>query len=314
MVEYKFSSELLLWMEKKELSRKDFIDFLQDSIPNEFEGLDLVTLSRWLTDKSTPPLYKQIYIAVILNADILDIIIRINISKFKKSNKCDLVVSLLSKALDFSTSVLSYKKLTGNIRSEIRNISHLEYFNFFYDFNKNVSALNSFKNELYNIGNEIEYTVIFLKNENDEIIGHWSGISCLKKLSSFTSFIKVPDSEIKNSCLIMLGYYSGANNYFELITQAICYFIIKYNNSKRYAYFFIPDFKPMLDFIKVMFNAKCIKYYRGEKNEIGIHLIKLDIIKSICNPIILTDVQKKLRCLSNCKPHCNLCNLKEFRN
>lgn len=194
MVEYKFSSELLLWMKNKELSRKDFIDFLQYAIPDEFEGLDLVTLSRWLTDKSTPPLYKQIYIAVILNADILDIIIRINISKYKKSNKYNLVVSLLSKALDFSTSVLSYKKLTGSIRSEIRNISHLEYFNFFHDFNKNVSALNPFKNELYNIGNEIEYTVIFLKNENDEIIGHWSLVwnFLFKKIKLIHFFYKNP--------------------------------------------------------------------------------------------------------------------------
>lgn len=304
---YSFATELALWIERQNISRKELIALLQCSYYEEFDGLDLITLSRWLTGKSIPPLYKQLYIAKCLDIDFIGIIESIDASKQKCSKKSLAAVNFLTKALDFSISIFSYQKLPEQVIAEIKDLSFDEYFDVLGNFYNNISSLKTFNDKLFKISRDLIYTAIFLKNDNDVIVGHWSGIIDMDFINDSSFGLKIPEEEISKSLLIMPGYYVSSKHYFELLNLAICYYLLKYSNKKEYAYFFIVDFQPMVSFCKIVFDAEEVKYYR-DSNKMGVYLLKFNIIKAISNPIILKDVQERLKCLFNSDNQCHLCN------
>ncbi len=310
-----FKNNLSLWLELKSISRKELIALLQNHYYDEFKGLDAITLSRWLNGKSTPPLYKQFYIAKCLDVSLKEHIRSLDLSKIKYPTKYDTVLYNLTKALDFSLSVLSYRRVPKHVKSEISSDTYNEHLERFGGFYNNISALKNFKYALYNMKSSIDYKSIVLKNEDDEIIGHWSGILNVDKLNGIPSFITIPESEVDRSCLVSLGYYVNSEHYFELIVQAICLYLVRYAKTKDFIYFYNVDCRPIIEFCKFIFNAEEVKYYPplDDKDKMGVYLLKFNIIKSIANPTLLTKVQKKLNCLATCDPkNCQLCNLKEI--
>lgn len=313
----KFKDNLFLWIKMKGLSRKEIIALLQSKCYEEFKGLDEITLSRWLNGKSTPPTYKQLYIAKILDVDLKEYIQSLDLSNVKNPLKYNTIVYNLTKVLDFSISVLSYRYVPKVVSSEVSNDSYQEHLEKFGEFYGNISSLKEFKNDLYTMGSNIDYKSVVIKNGEDEIIGHWSGILDIEKLNGSPSFITIPSNEIDKSCLVFLGYYANSEHYFELIVQAICLYLISYYKTKDYIYFFNVDCRPIIEFCKLIFNAEEVKYYTplDEKDKMGVYLLKFDIIKSIANPILLSMIQQKLNCLSTCNyESCKLCNLQEVEN
>ncbi|EIO3981864.1 multiprotein-bridging factor 1 family protein [Vibrio vulnificus] len=310
-----FKDSLSLWIEAKGISRKDLIALLQNKYYEEFKGLDAITLSRWLNGKSTPPLYKQFYIAKCLDINLREYILSLELSKMKYPTKYDTVFYNLTKVLDFSISVLSYRHVPKSVKSEISRDTFQEHVERFGGFYSDISALKSFKNALYEMKSTINYKSIVLKNDEDEIIGHWSGIMDISGLNGMPSFISISDDEVDRSCLVSLGYYVRSEHYFELIVQAICLYLMSYAKTKDFIYFYNVDCRPIIEFCKFVFNAEEMKYYPplDEKDKMGVYLLKFNIIKSIANPIILKRVQEKLNCLAECDfDNCQLCNLKEI--
>ncbi len=310
-----FKDSLSLWIETKGVSRKELIALLQNKYYEEFKGLDAITLSRWLNGKSTPPLYKQFYIAKCLDVNLKEHISSLDLSKIKYPTKYDAILYNLTKALDFSISVLSYRYVPKYVKSEISRDTYNEHLERFGEFYGNVSPLKNFKRALYEMKSSIDYKSIVLKNEDGEIIGHWSGIIDIEKLNGIPSFITIPQNEVDRSCLVSLGYYVNSEHYFELIVQAICLYLMAYSKTKDFVYFYIVDCRPLVEFCKFIFNAEEMKYYPplDDKDKMGVYLLKFNIIKSIANPTLLTKVQKKLNCLATCDPKsCQLCNLKEI--
>ncbi|HAS8506306.1 TPA: XRE family transcriptional regulator [Vibrio vulnificus] len=310
-----FKDSLSLWIENKGASRKELIALLQNKYFEEFKGLDAITLSRWVNGKSTPPLCKQFYIAKCLDVNLKEHISSLDLSKIKYPTKYDAILYNLTKALDFSISVLSYRYVPKYVKSEISRDTYNEHLERFGEFYGNVSPLKNFKRALYEMKSSIDYKSIVLKNEDDEIIGHWSGIVDIEKLNGIPSFITIPPNEVDRSCLVSLGYYVNSEHYFELIVQAICLYLIAYSKTKDFVYFYIVDCRPLVEFCKFIFNAEEMKYYPplDDKDKMGVYLLKFNIIKSIANPTLLTKVQKKLNCLATCDPkNCKLCNLKEI--
>lgn len=116
---YCFKDELSRWVYIRGISRKDLIALLQNNYYEEFKGLDSITLSRWFTGKSIPPTYKQLYIAKCLDIDLIEVILRMDLSQVRYSNKHDAVISTLVRALDFSISNLSYRKVSGPRKAKL---------------------------------------------------------------------------------------------------------------------------------------------------------------------------------------------------
>lgn len=310
-----FKDSLSLWIETKGVSRKELIALLQNNYYEEFKGLDAITLSRWLNGKSTPPLYKQFYIAKCLDVNLKEHIRSLDLSAMKYPTKYDAILYNLTKALDFSLSVLSYRRVPKYVKSEISRDTYNEHLERFGGFYNNISALKNFKRALYDMKSSIDYKSIVLKNEDGEIIGHWSGILDVDKLNGIPSFITIPENEVDRSCLVSLGYYANSEHYFELIVQAICLYLVSYSKTKDFIYFYNVDCRPIIEFCKFIFNAEEMKYYPplDDKDKMGVYLLKFNIIKSIANPALLKRVQDKLNCLATCVPkNCQLCNLKEI--
>ncbi|CAH1524374.1 conserved hypothetical protein [Vibrio jasicida] len=312
---YNFERELASWLEEREISRKELIAILQQSYYDDFKGLDSITLSRWLTGKVVPPLYKQFLIAKSLEQDLADIIVTIDESEQKSPSRYSAVLTNLIKAFDFSLTALSYNRMPDKVTSEIKSHTYYEHIELFHDFYDNVSALRGFIDELYALKNEVKYKGILLKNSQGDIVGHWAGILNLEKLDNLPSFIPIPENELKRSCLVKLGHAMNSEHFFELVVQAICYYLLRQCKSKDYVYIFIAGY-PILEFSKKVFNAEEIKYYPPVDNNqrMGLYLVKFDIIRSISNPVLIPKIKKKLRCLELCNfVECNRCNLKDFR-
>ena len=106
----------------------------------------------------------------------------------------------------------------------------------------------------------------------------------------------------------------NSTHFFELVIQAICYYLLSLYKTKDYVYIFIAGY-PILEFAKKVFNAKEVKYYppTDSSQKVGLYLVKFDIIRSISNPILIPKIKKKLQCLQECDfKDCNLCNLRQF--
>ncbi|EKM27200.1 hypothetical protein [Vibrio sp. HENC-03] len=314
-MEYNFERDLAHWLEAKEISRKELIAILQQAYYEEFGGLDSITLSRWLTGKVVPPLYKQFLIAKCLDYDLREIILNINVDELKSPSRYTTILTNLVKAFDFSLTALSYKSVPEKVTSEIRSHTYYDHIELFDEFYGNLSAISGFLSELYSLKSEVKYKCILLKNGEGEVIGHWAGILNLEKIDNLPSFVPIPEDEVKRSCLVKLGHAMNSNHFFELVVQAICYYLLNHFKSKDYVYIFIAGY-PVLEFARKVFNAKEVKYYPpvNGSQKMGLYLVKINIIKAISNPILIPKIKKKLKCLQSCDfVDCNLCNLRDFR-
>ncbi len=305
----KFKEKLSKWMESEGMSRKDLIAKLQVKYYDEFKGLDTITLCRWLNGMTIPPIYKQIYIAKCLNADILEYIRELDLSLINLSRKNDVIICLMEKAINFSLSTLSYIKIGKNIQFELIEQSFQEHYNAFGSFYENIPPIAEFTKSLYGKAEIIKYTSILIKNDDGQMIGHWTGIQDIEILNGIPGFICIPKDEISRSSLVGQGNYINSAHYFELIVQVICFFLVKLFHRKDFLYMFLYDFKPVIDYCKIVLNAESVKYYAPDKkSKMGVYLFKFNIIKSISNPSLLLKVQDKLKCLAKCNP--KLCNNK----
>ncbi len=309
-----FKNKLLRHIESKNVTRKELIALLQTQYYDSFKGLDSITLSRWSTGKSTPPLYKQLLVAKCLNINLMDFILGLELSELKIPHKHKAIKRALFKMLDFSLSNFTYINISGGVKSKIKSIDIDEYNKKFKGFYNNISPLSKFNDDIIRNFSKIEYKSIVIKNKNKLVVSHLNVIVDLDSLNGLPSFITIPKEELKQSCLTTVGYFTSSSNYLEIITTALSYYIISHASNKEYIYTFVGDVKPLLNFSTLVLNAEVVKYYPPkERGTMGVYLLKNNLIKLISNPALIKRVKEKLECLSNCNPDCNLCNLRDFR-
>ncbi len=314
MTTQNFAVELSKWIKINGLTRNELINKLHHFNYNEFKGLDNITLSRWVNGKTTPPLYKQLYIAKCLNINIINYYLKIDRNSLKVTEKLKKAEYSLINLLDFSVTCLSYNKLPKEASCEINSQTFDEHIADFYDFHNNIDALHLFFEELYNLGGKVKYTSIKLKNEKGQVLGHYSGIEDITPLQNITFFNKLTEKELKNSSIVNVGFFKNSKNYFELLNYLICYYLISIYPKKDFLYLFVAG-SHISSITKMILGIKEEKYFppNNKKSMLGVYLFKIDILKTICNPLLLPLVQDKLLCVKNCDYRmCNLCNLRDF--
>ncbi len=309
-----FDKVLFDWINSSGLSRSDFIAKLQMFDYENFSGLDAITLSRWINGKTTPPIYKQILIGKCLNIDLVEFIINIDGSQLRCSSKLSKVVSNFVKVLDYVQPIFSYKKARQQVKVYYDELDFQTFDMYFGDFYRNIDPLNKFISGLYELGSDLVYPAIRVLNENDEVVGHWVSVESLESLNGKYSFVSLTKKELKESCLINVCFFNSSKHYFELIVNAICnYLIMPKYSEKRFVYFFVSGYSTY-EITKHAFGSEDVKYYppTNKFTNLGVYLVKVDIIKAIANPILLPLVQEKLKCLKSCDSNCNRCNLKKY--
>ena len=312
---YVFSEFLKKWLEETDLSRKDLIELLQNLNFEEFKGLDNITLSRWENGKTIPPLYKQLYIAKCLGVDLKKFVIVMNSSSLKVTSKLSKVLSILTSTLDHSLLSLSYDRIPDRVYCLIKKQTFDEHSSYFSDFHNNICAMESIFSEIYKLGNKVHYESIILKNQNDQKIGHYCGVRDLSPLKNTSLFKSLSEDELKKGALINVGYFTSSKHFFELLDYAICYYLLTAYKEKQNLYLFVGG-NHIYNITKHLLGIEEEKYYppKSKNSKLGVYLFKIDILKAICNPLLLPSVQKKLACLNQCHlTSCDMCNLKEFK-
>ncbi|MUJ27819.1 XRE family transcriptional regulator [Aliivibrio fischeri] len=313
-MDYKFNEELKSWSIEKNISRNILISKLQLFSYEEFEGLDSITLSRWFTGKTTPSLYKQFLIAICMDIDIVEFILKIDTSKFKSSSKVLKVASNFIRILDYGLHSLSYKPGINKFSSKIEfddHVTHMDKFEFFY---RNIGSISDYIEDLYSYSRNVNHVSITIRNDNGDILAHWTGIENIEEIDGLSSFISIPEQELNKSSFLNMAYFKNSKQYFELLTMALCYHLLKLIKKKEFVYVFISGFL-VYEFTKHVIGAEDIKYYPPipDSNDPGVHLVKINIIKAITNPILLPKIKYRLKCLGDsCLKNCSSCNLNEF--
>ncbi|MCF7361918.1 hypothetical protein C1N32_05395 [Vibrio diazotrophicus] len=309
-----FKTVLSEWLDKNNLTRSELIAHLQLYDYESFKGLDAITLSRWLNGKTTPHTHKQILVCKGLNEDLIQFIKTIDIGRIKSSSTKSKIVSEFIKLLDYINPTLSYKKVCSKAKTHVDIFDYQQHLDIFGDFYRNIPSIKKLTEDVYSLGDEVTYPCIRIKNNEDEMIGHWVGIEPLEKISSLSSFISLSKEEASEGYLINVAYYQNSQHFFQLISIAICFYLLAPRfRGKRTAYLLLSGYS-VYEVTKMAFDAEDVKYYPpvDKKTRLGIYLVKIDITKIIANPIILPLVQEKLNCLEDCKENCNLCNLKSY--
>ncbi len=309
-----FQHLLTEWLDTNNLKRNDFIAKLQIYDFESFKGLDSITLSRWLNGKTTPPTYKQILIAQCLNIDIVDLVKKLDKKNIKSSNKKSKIISEFIRVVDLFNPRMSYRKADKNTRIEIDYFTYEQHMDMLGDFYHNLLPLKSFTGGLYKLGNDMLYPTLRILNEADDIIGHWVGVEPFDKVVNLPSFPTLTKEEIDTGYLLMVGFHQNSKDYFDLISYTMCaYLLSPRSKSTRTVYIFINGHS-LYEVSRLAFDAEDVKYYPSEDKDfrLGIHLIKVDILKVIANPILFPLIQERLKCLDSCTSDCTKCNLKSY--
>ncbi len=308
---YNFSDELISWLDKKNISRKDLIPALKQYNNAEFRGLDNITLSRWINGKTTPPLYKQFYIAKFLGIDLIDLICRYSAQSLKVTAKMSQALQSLTETLELSS--LSYNQLEKEPKLTYEKQDFKTYHEIYSGFNHNIIALRDFYEELYTLGDDVTYTSACLKNSNEQIIGHFCGLRDLISLKNIGLFKNIDEEELKRSSLMNVAHFSNKKDYLDLVISTLAYYLLTAVNDKDYIYVFVPGYA-RYNIAKHFFNVTEVKsFLSSDKSRPNIYLLKMEVLKLICNPMLLSAIQKKLNCIKECHTrNCDHCNLRDF--
>lgn len=309
-----FSSTLNLWFEKDSLTRNDAIARLQLNDYDTFKGLDNITLSRWLSGKSTPSIYKQMLICNSLNRDLIEFIKEIDTDRVRLSMKKSKVISEFIRLLDYINPKSIYVKGSLSPRVIVDVLDFYQYSNMFGDFYNNIHALRTFTNQLQGLGDDVSYPCIRIMNDEGDMLGHWVSIEPLERIQKLSSFLPLNANEIDSGFLLHVASFQNSKHFFYLISIGVCYYLLSPRfKGKRTVYLLLSGYSAY-ELTKLVFDAKDVKYYPPVEKDsrLGVHLVKVDIFRVIANQFVLSLIKERLKCLDNCSKSCNLCNLRNY--
>ncbi len=306
-----FGKKLSSWISQSNLSRSEVIAKLQLFSFNDFCGTDHITLSRWLNGRTTPSLYKQILIAICLEQNVGQFLVMSDLHPSKLPIRIFNIKSKFEKTIDYLNPTLSYKNL-DHIKCNIVEFKYFDFNRTFKDFYDNISSSIPILDILEKQKENFKNHTILLYNKYSEIIAHFP------ILEGLTYFPNITKKDLNNSFLINVVFFQTTNQYYELIIHASCLYLLNpyYLRQKRNVYILVHGLATY-EITKSVFSAEDVKY-PNSKNNHGIYMLKVDILKAITNPIIIRRIQKKLTCLLSgdevkCNK-CNRCNLREYKN
>ncbi|PMM20459.1 hypothetical protein BCT58_18190 [Vibrio lentus] len=307
----KFNIILANSMRKRNISRNELIELLYKE--REFQQLDHVTLSRWITGKTTPSLYKQVLIMKILNISLLSFITDISYSPKSVPNKYSSVLDKFKQSFGIVTPMLSYNDLTSPLEYRLDTQNCYEHFHIFNAFYNNIEPLKQLAKELMTLGNELTYECIVLKNSVGHIIGHYSQIVDIENINNSSTFTSIPIKDVAKSTLAIMGCYSNEEQFIGLLVHALTQMSIHHFNKKEYIYIYVTGTMSQ-EIMTSIFHGEIIKTYtqNNDGSSILVSLIKINFIKALVNPFLFIRIREKIIRMQECtlghqlKHHCKL--------
>ncbi|EHN68421.1 hypothetical protein [Aliivibrio fischeri] len=70
-------------------------------------------------------------------------------------------------------------------------------------------------------------------------MAHWTGIENIEEIDGLSSFISIQEQEqeLNKSSFLNMAYFKNSKQYFELLTMALCYHLLKLIKKKSLSMF-----------------------------------------------------------------------------
>lgn len=258
----------------KKYTRKELIAKL-NLFHEQFKHLDSVTLSRWIKNKTTPSIYKQVLIAYYFHVDILNFIFHVVHSNYKTSKELKRNYNILMNEIESSYTNITYDN--GYFNYSIKELFYDEYimkFGPFYKKFKLYSDLLKTNNELY---------LCVMKKNKHVILSHITAVKLNLNISNNLSHIfKI---EVKGDYFVDLCYFDGRESYTTLFSLMLYIFY-----RKKIRKIILLSSQHFLNFD---LNLACEKIGAPyTDNHRKIYLLKVDLLQVLSEPFVINLLYK----------------------
>ena len=287
-----FSQKIQRFIEEKRVSREFIIEAFNKSGFYELSKCDLSTLSRWVSGKTEPSLYKQYIVCITLGIDLLDYILNLTPSLYKEGKKSKEAINDYIRYLNNSNTVIGYFPRNESVDIYYSFLDKENHRKILDPFLRNFSGYMSIREKVdkHNISKSFN---VFLYKENDNLCGH---LSFTDDNSDFLKLFGVYNESLKNSIGILPVYYIDATVYW-LILSSLLYFYLSKGNYKNnlYATMSVRDRKSW-EYYREVADGETLTFFNpsSEANSLdkGLFYIKFNILKLLSRPIILSKLQE----------------------
>lgn len=265
-------------------SRKSLIAKL-NLYHDEFENLDTVTLSRWVTGTTIPSLFKQVLICVFYNVDVYDFIQNNNYTNNTTSRSFEDKFKLSMKKIELSSLNVSYNYNKNDSSIFVINkYDHKEYSEKFKIFYENFDIYRGLFNFIKK--NSINpRSVTFEEVIGNNIVSHDSLTYIDDKLSFFLRDLFDVSINLNDLWLANISFHRSEKS-FKILFMLASYFL--YRESRCFEYLsLVRGEEAFLNFNEIGYKqiGKTI-FHMNEK----FYLVRCDLLKVISNSLVLKEL------------------------
>lgn len=279
-----FSQYLSHMLNKKNINQTNTVCDLQ-FFHATFNTLDNVTFNRWINNKTTPSLEKQLIIARYFEQDLYFFILGIN--KSTPSKHIMDTYNTIFDAIENSRHQFSYKKKSNDRRTlNLINVETNKHRFLLGEFYNNMEVYNRIFSEMDAKNHNANTTALIIKQQ-EQIIGH---ISINKDFRQFIPYLKQKYNfpPISKSVLINVGYYSNRDDHELLIGHVFCYLLDQCENTE-YCYV-ITKGQLFLKWLKQL--GGIIVVVQQEPSKYGkLYLLQFNLSKLLSQPFVFQKIQ-----------------------
>lgn len=292
---------------KNGLTREQVVNRLTTSDYDETRGCDSTTLSRWVSGKTKPSLYKQLLVCLALDIDILSFIQGVDTNAHKDSMKSKIAFDKYLNFLNNSNNVISYYTKTNSINTYYGLLNQDEHRKLLDTYYHNFSGYIKIRERLDS--EQVEHDChTFLFKDGDQLCGH---ISFTEENKDYLDSLEVMDPSLQNSIGVTPVYYSDETTFWLVISSFYWHVLRNRTLPKtRYATICIRN-RSALEFYRETANAEPLTYIQPDDHALladrGLFYVKIDMLKFLSKPIVVSHIQDFI----NTHPEGSIRSLKE---
>ena len=290
-----FSFKLQEYIKVSGVSRDYIIDVFNKSSFHELSKCDLTTLSRWVSGKTVPSLYKQYAACIVLGIDLFKYIAELDPSMCVEGKKDKDTIEHYTRYLNGSNATIGYFPRGEHVEIFHALLGKYEHRRLLDPYFSNFSGFMSLREKVDS--NNIEksfYTYLF--KEGGSLCGH---LSFTDDCSDHLKVFGVYDESLKHSIGITPAYYIDAKIYWYMACCLFYFYLSKGNYKKNiYATMSTRDrnsweyYKQVADGETLAFFSPTVKSNTPDR---GLFYIKFNILKLLSKPTILAKFQEFLQ-------------------
>ncbi|EKM14485.1 TPA: hypothetical protein ACOJRH_003787 [Vibrio harveyi] len=290
-----FATKLQEFLRETGVSRDFIIDAFNNSAFDELSKCDLTTLSRWVSGKTEPSLYKQYLICIVLGIDLFDYIRNVESSNYVESKKDKEIIEGYNRYLNGSNAIIGYFPRSEYVDIYYSVLDIEEQRKLLDPYLNNFSGYISLRNEV-DKASIVKPFNVFLFKEKGHLCGH---LSFTDDNAEYLKLFGVYSESLANSIGILPAFYIDAKVYW-LLVSSLFYFYLSDGNYKQniYATASIRD-RNSWEYYKQLAGGETLTFFSPTSQSTtldrGLFYIKFNLLKLLSKPTVLKKFQSFLK-------------------